>query len=165
MDSLVGFALEYVDSDPNSSIIKQGMILEYIIKVILSLNNLYGRKGNGEYPDLMELIRIADRNGLLPPDQRILDDIHALRRLRNTAVHEFVGDPSKAERHMDLVYSISKWFVKKIGIYRNVYVVGEPYLPYGEQGYEDRWTEDIELPLSMNESVLDYTRRILSELH
>lgn len=171
LDQLIEFALKYVDSDPNSSIIKQGMILEYIIKNLLYINHFYNPKDAGEYLPLNNLITIAKKNNLLPKNQRVRDDIYNLKTSRNDAVHEFKGNPHDAKQHIDFICSFSKWFIENFACHKhsdyNGFCVEEssvPYRAYGDYEYENLLVENIKLPLAKNETVLDYTRRKLAEL-
>lgn len=169
LESLASFAIQYVESDSNSSVIKQGMMLEHIIKVILQNNNLYFVSPKGEKPSLNEMIQLSDSYGLLPSNYNARKHIDELRRERNFAVHEFLSSSDIARKHLDFILAFSKWFMQNWARHRALV-----YYSDGGTGYsvfmlkqEFRlssilWNFPLELPLEEKESTLDYSKRVLA---
>jgi hypothetical protein len=174
LSSLASFAVEYLDSDPNSSVIKQGMILEYIIKVILKMNDLYRRSDKGEYPTLNDMITIAAQNELLPKNENVLKQMDSLRRERNFAVHEFLSSPKIAKRHLEFIKELCHWFINNWVKFKTLEYyadggTGEFCFRLNDQYRLSQefcvWDLDFNVPLQDGESMQSYTKRVLADLH
>lgn len=167
---LAEFAISYLESDPNSSVIKQGMMLEHIMKTVLKKNSLYTRGTDGAYPSLNEMIDIADREMLLPTDPGTRQRMDSLRKERNFAVHEFLSNSSIAEKHIGFILGFSKWFIKTWAIHRE-----KVFYSDGGQGWAvfrykveyrlegELWNFPLQLPVKEGESILDYSRRTIQK--
>lgn len=102
-------AESYVDSDPNSSLMKQGMIGESIVSMMFNFDRLpepYDNKA-------VNRINVLQREGLLP--KNVVDVLHLLRRFRNKAAHEGWGDSTTAGRFLPIVHSLTGWFARTYG--------------------------------------------------
>ena len=167
---LAEFAISYLESDPNSSVIKQGMMLEHIMKTVLKKNNLYARGMDGSYPSLNDMIIIAENEKLLPTDPGTRQRMDALRKERNFAVHEFLGRSSIAEKHIGFILSFSKWFMKTWATHRELIFYYDGGQGWGIFKYKDEyrfegelWDFPLQLPVKEGESVLEYSRRTIQK--
>ena len=168
LQPLSEFAISYLDTDPNSSVIKQGMMLEHIMKTILRQNNLFNRGYKNEYPSLNEMINIADENELLPTDPGTLQRIDNLRKERNYAVHEFLGDERIARKHIGFILSFSRWFINTWAKHKEFVLYHDGGEGWGVFSLKDDYRLrvsynpiEMHLPLKPNESVLKYSRRTI----
>ena len=166
--TLAEFAINYIENDPNSSVIKQGMMLEHIMKTILKKNNLYTRGVRGERPSLNDMVEIADNENLLPTDPGTRKRIDSLRKERNFAVHEFLSKSSIAEEHIGFILSFSKWFMNTWAKYRESIFYRDGGQGWGVFDFKDKyrleadlWDFPLELPVNEGESLLDYSRRTI----
>lgn len=99
----------YRESDPSTSIMKQGQIGEFIITMVFKFDQVpepYENKA-------INRIDALQREGLLPQD--IVSILHILRKARNKAVHEGWGDVETATRFLHGVHSLTAWFARTYG--------------------------------------------------
>lgn len=161
---LAGFATSYLESDPNSSLIKQGMIIEYILKSILVINN---RCTEDDYPELNAMIDDAAYIDILPKDKNTRGILGSIRRNRNNAVHRFEGDPKKAHEHMDFLVRFCKWFMKYFTTRKaDVYMVCERSVPYGgrrEESSQSRYVLISQSFYTGYSSMEEYTQKALED--
>ena len=93
-------ARDYITSDPNASIIKQGMMLEYLCRGYLDEEGLMdsvpavGR--NQGWPTLDDMLEYLYDKGVIPDDRVNRVVCEAVRRNRNRAVHEFLDSKATA---------------------------------------------------------------------
>lgn len=94
----------YRQSDPNSSLIKMGMIGESIVSMIFDFDRV------PEPVDNRAVIRIGalQREGLLPKD--VLEILHLIRKARNRAAHDGWGDQATASQFLPVIHSLAGWF-------------------------------------------------------
>lgn len=102
-------AEKYCFSDPNSCLMKLGMIGETIVKLIFTYDKIY-------YPhDNTAAMRIdtLQREGLLTRD--LTDILHAIRKARNKAVHNNYASISECKVLLQMAYSLCEWFMQTYG--------------------------------------------------
>ena len=103
------FAEQYCFSDPNSSILKSGMINETIINLIFTYDRITLPYEN----TAVNRINTLSREGMITRD--ICDIMHALRKSRNDASHENYDTPEKAKVLLEMSYSLCEWFMQTYG--------------------------------------------------
>lgn len=103
---------KYVYSDPNTSIIKQGMLSEVMVKYMLAYDGI----AEPEYDNThANRIRLLKRKDLLP---REIDNIlFILRKGRNDAAHNVSGEKEMALGNLKLLYDLCVWFMQIYGDY------------------------------------------------
>ena len=102
-------AEQYCYSDPNSSLLKSGMIGETIINLIFRYDNIPLPYDN----TAVAKIDTVYREGLITRD--LCDIFHTLRKLRNKAAHENYGAVEEAVMVLEMAYSICEWFMQTYG--------------------------------------------------
>lgn len=103
-------AEKYIYSDPNSSIMKQGMCAEKIVKYMLAYEGI--PEPEEDNTQVMR-IRLLKDNDLLPYE--IKNTLHILRRDRNDATHEAMDEQSVALGNLELLYKLCVWFMQVYG--------------------------------------------------
>ncbi|MBR1770546.1 MAG: DEAD/DEAH box helicase family protein, partial [Lachnospiraceae bacterium] len=103
-------AEKYIYSDPNSSIMKQGMCAEQIVKYMLAYEGI--PEPEVDNTQVMR-IRLLRDEGLLPYE--IKTTLHILRKDRNDASHEAMDEQAKALRNLELLYKLCVWFMQVYG--------------------------------------------------
>lgn len=103
------FAELYCFSDPNSSILKSGMINESIVNLVFTYDSIPLPYEN----TAVNRINTLSREGMITRD--ICDIMHALRKSRNDASHENYDDPAKAKVLLEMAYSLCEWFMQTYG--------------------------------------------------
>ena len=103
------FAEQYCLSDPNSSIMKSGMMNETLVNLIFTFDRLPLPVEN----TAVNRINTLFREGMITRD--ISDIMHALRKARNEASHENYDDSEKAKILLEMAYSLSEWFMQTYG--------------------------------------------------
>ena len=100
LDHMAVKARDYITSDPNASIIKQGMMLEYLCRGYLDEAGLMDRLTvtfrNPVKPTLDDMLEYLYDKGVIPDDRVNRVVCEAVRRNRNRAVHEFLDMQSTA---------------------------------------------------------------------
>ena len=90
---------KYVYSDPNTSIMKQGMLSEVMVKYMLAYDGI----AEPEYDNThANRIRLLKQNDLLPSATD--NTLYVLRKARNDAAHEIADDEEKALNNLQLLY-------------------------------------------------------------
>lgn len=99
----------YCKSDPNSSLIKIGMLGETIVNLI------YGFTGLDEPYDGKAVSKInkLEREGYLPA--QVASVLHVMRKDRNKAVHDGFSSSSHASALVPIVYNLCQWFAMAYG--------------------------------------------------
>lgn len=111
---------KYVYSDPNTSIIKQGMLAEVMVKYMLAYDGI----AEPEYDNThANRIRLLKQNDLLPFE--INNTLYILRKARNDAAHEISDETDKALNNLQLLFELCVWFMQTYGDYN---YKPEPYL-------------------------------------
>ena len=104
-----GLAEQYCYSDSNSCLMKLGMIGETIVNLIFSYDRI-------PLPyDNTAVVRIDTlfREGLITRD--LSDILHALRKVRNKAVHENYSSIEEGKILLQMAYSLCEWFMQTYG--------------------------------------------------
>ncbi|MGV0626723.1 type I restriction-modification system endonuclease [Mycolicibacter minnesotensis] len=107
--TLGNLAEGYRQSDPNSSLMKLGLIGESIVSMMFKFDNVK------EPGDNRAIVRIdaLQREGLLPND--VVEVLHLLRKARNKAAHDGWGDEATASQFLPVVHSLAGWFATTYG--------------------------------------------------
>ncbi len=112
---------KYVYSDPNTSIIKQGMLAEVMVKYMLAYDGI----AEPEYDNThANRIRLLKQNDLLPYE--INNTLYILRKARNDASHEAADEQSTALNNLQLLYELCVWYMQTYGDYS---YVAQDYIP------------------------------------
>lgn len=90
------FARQYVHSDPASCIVKQGMIVEYIVTRFLAEMGMADT--NGWDMGISEKLRILRDEGYWSMD--LFRIANTIRKHRNKAVHQFICEESVCRKMM-----------------------------------------------------------------
>ena len=98
-------AENYIYDDPNSCLIKLGMLAEHIVSYIVDVNGIVMLEDANTQADK---IRQLKAKALLPRD---IDDIlYGLRKARNEAVHAKLDSFERACLMLELAYKLCIWF-------------------------------------------------------
>ena len=103
---------KYVYSDPNTSIIKQGMLSEMMVKYMLAYDGIEEPVNDNTHANR---IRILKNRDLLPYE--IDNTLYILRKARNDAAHEAMDENGKALNNLELLYELCVWFMQIYGDY------------------------------------------------
>ena len=131
-------AEKYLYSDSNSCLMKLGMIGETIVNLIFTYDKI-SLPANNTAADRIHVLR---REGMLTPD--LADILHALRKIRNKAVHENYSSVKDGKVLLQMAHSLCEWFMQTYGdwSYQN-----QPFvmpLETTEQVVADRHSEQAE---------------------
>lgn len=100
LDHLAVKARGYITTDPNASMVKQGMMLEYLCRSYLDEEGLMDRVPvvgrNQGRPTLDDMLEYMYGEGVIPDDRVNRIVCEAVRRNRNRAVHEFLDSKAAA---------------------------------------------------------------------
>lgn len=111
---------KYVYSDPNTSVIKQGMLSEVMVKYMLAYDGI----AEPEYDNThANRIRLLKQNDLLPYE--VKNTLYILRKDRNNAAHNAADEGGRALSNLELLYDLCVWFMQTYGDYN---YVPEPYV-------------------------------------
>lgn len=103
---------KYVYSDPNTSIIKQGMLSEVMVKYMLAYDGIAEPAYDNTHANR---IRILKNNDLLP--REIDNTLYILRKARNDAAHNASDEGEKALNNLQLMYELCVWYMQTYGDY------------------------------------------------
>lgn len=103
-------AESYVYSDPNASMIKQGMFAERLVKYMLAYDGIAEPGYDNTHANR---IRRLKENGLLPGD--IDNTLYVIRRMRNDATHGGDDDLERARDNLRLTFDLGVWFMQTYG--------------------------------------------------
>lgn len=98
---------KYVYSDPNTSIIKQGMLAEVMVKYMLAYDGIKEPDYDNTHANRIKLLK---RNDLLP--REIDNTFYILRKARNDAAHEAKDEGEKALNNLGLLYELCVWYMQ-----------------------------------------------------
>lgn len=104
-----GLAEQYCYTDPNSCLMKLGMIGETIVNLMFTYDKIPMPYEN----TAVNRINVLSSEGLLTKD--LTDILHALRKVRNKAVHENYAKESDCPIFLQMAYSLSEWFMQTYG--------------------------------------------------
>ena len=99
-------------SDPNTSLIKQGMLAENIAKYMLAYDGLQEPEYDNTHANR---IKILKQNDLLPKE--IDNTFRILRLTRNDATHNGMDSKEQALSNLKLTYELCVWFMQTYGDY------------------------------------------------
>ena len=103
---------KYVYSDPNTSVIKQGMLAEVMVKYMLAYDGIKEPDYDNTHANR---IRLLKRNDLLP--REIDNTLYILRKDRNNAAHNGADEGEKALNNLPLLYELCVWYMQTYGDY------------------------------------------------
>ncbi len=103
---------KYVYSDPNTSVIKQGMLAEVMVKYMLAYDGIKEPDYDNTHANR---IRLLKRNDLLPHE--IDNTLYILRKDRNNAAHNGADEGEKALNNLPLLYELCVWYMQTYGDY------------------------------------------------
>ena len=103
---------KYVYSDPNTSIIKQGILSEVMVKYMLAYDGIAEPAYDNTHANR---IRILKNNDLLP--REIDNTLYILRKARNDAAHNAADEGEKALNNLQLMYELCVWYMQTYGDY------------------------------------------------
>lgn len=104
-----GLAEKYCYSDSNSCLMKLGMIGETIINLMFTYDGIALPNENTAVNRITTLFR----EGLLTQD--LVDILHALRKIRNKAVHENYSSVADGKTLLQMAHSLCEWFMQTYG--------------------------------------------------
>ena len=104
-----GLAEQYCYSDSNSCLMKLGMIGETIVNLIFSYDRIPLPFDNTAVVRIDTLLR----EGMITRD--LSDLLHALRKVRNKAVHENYASVEEGKTLLQMAYSLCEWFMQTYG--------------------------------------------------
>jgi type I restriction enzyme R subunit len=118
-------AEKYLYSDSNSCLMKLGMIGETIVNLIFTYDRIPLPSDN----TAVNRIDALYREGMITRD--LVDVLHALRKIRNKAVHENYASIGEGKTLLQMAYGLCEWFYQTYGdwAYQNQSFVMPPEKP------------------------------------
>jgi len=105
-------AESYVFSDPNASMIKQGMFAERMVQYMLAYEGLKEPNYENTHSNRISILK---KNDLLPKD--VDDSLRVIRITRNKATHAGENDLERAKDNLHLTFDLAVWFMQVYGDY------------------------------------------------
>lgn len=99
----------YLYSDSNSCLMKLGMIGETVVNLMFTYDRIMLPSEN----TAVNRIGVLFREGLLTQD--LVDVLHALRKVRNKAVHENYSSVEDGKVLLQMAHSLCEWFMQTYG--------------------------------------------------
>lgn len=99
----------YLYSDSNSCLMKLGMIGETVVNLMFTYDRIVPPSEN----TAVNRIGVLFREGLLTQD--LVDILHALRKVRNKAVHENYSSVEDGKVLLQMAHSLCEWFMQTYG--------------------------------------------------
>lgn len=99
----------YLHSDSNSCLMKLGMIGETVVNLMFTYDRIAPPSEN----TAVNRIGVLFREGLLTQD--LVDILHALRKVRNKAVHENYSSVEDGKVLLQMAHSLCEWFMQTYG--------------------------------------------------
>lgn len=99
----------YLYSDSNSCLMKLGMIGETVVNLMFTYDRIMPPSEN----TAVNRIGVLFREGLLTQD--LVDVLHALRKVRNKAVHENYSSVEEGKVLLQMAHSLCEWFMQTYG--------------------------------------------------
>ena len=99
----------YLYSDSNSCLMKLGMIGETVVNLMFTYDRITLPFEN----TAVNRIAALSREGLLTQD--LVDILHALRKIRNKAVHDNYASVSDGKSLLQMAHSLCEWFMQTYG--------------------------------------------------
>ena len=127
----------YLYSDSNSCLMKLGMIGETVVNLMFTYDNIPLPRDNSA----VERINVLARQGFLTKD--LVDILHALRKVRNKAVHNNYESVSDGKALLEMAHSLCEWFMQTYGDWRYqnqafVLPLEERQVPQADRAAEER---------------------------
>ena len=104
-------AEQYIKSDPNSCLMKLGMMGETIVNLMFNYDNIALPAADED--NASRRIRKLYNEELLSDD--LTDILHRLRKARNKAIHENFGNSLFCEPLLRAAYRLCEWFMQTYG--------------------------------------------------
>ena len=155
-------AEEYSHSDPNSCLMKLGMIGETIVNLMFT----YDRIPLPEENTAVKRIDTLYREGLLTQD--LAEILHTLRKVRNKAVHENYSSEAAGVALLPMAYSLCEWFMQTYGDWNYQHHEFVPPVPAqqartadkaAEEQKETRLAQEAETKAAQTEAISKDSRR------
>ena len=152
----------YLYSDSNSCLMKLGMIGETVVNLMFTYDRITLPAEN----TAVNRIAVLFREGLLTQD--LVDILHALRKVRNKAVHENYASVVDGKVLLQMAHSLCEWFMQTYGDwnYKNKPFVLPANLPVevstdtgAEQEHEKQLSKEAEEKAAASDSVAKEKRR------
>lgn len=102
-------AEQYCYTDPNSCLMKLGMIGETIVNLMFTYDKLPVPYDNSA----VNRINVLFSEGFLTKD--LVDILHSLRKIRNKAVHENYAEAADCPICLQMAHGLSEWFMQTYG--------------------------------------------------
>ena len=99
----------YLCTDSNSCLMKLGMIGETVVNLMFTYDRITLPSEN----TAVNRIGVLFREGLLTQD--LVDILHALRKVRNKAVHENYSSVEEGKVLLQMAHSLCEWFMQTYG--------------------------------------------------
>ncbi len=99
----------YLYSDSNSCLMKLGMIEETLVNLMFTYDHIAFPAEN----TAANRITVLYQEGLLT--RELVEILHALRKVRNKAVHENYASISEGKVLLQMAYSLCEWFMQTYG--------------------------------------------------
>lgn len=107
----IGQAAEnYLYTDPNSCLIKLGMLAERLVLEIFAFENIAQPDTDNTHSNRIYILK---REGLIP--QKIDDILYTLRKKRNDAVHSGLDSVDTAKSLIKMTFNLAAWFMEVYG--------------------------------------------------
>ena len=107
--NLGALAETYLYTDPNTAMIKLGILCESIIELIYRYDRVTPPREN----TAVKRIDTLARENQLPKE--VVDILHLVRKSRNKAAHQHWGSTAAVERFLPMVHSLAWWFEASYG--------------------------------------------------
>ena len=152
----------YLYSDSNSCLMKLGMIGETVVNLMFTYDRITLPAEN----TAVNRIVVLFREGLLTQD--LVDILHALRKVRNKAVHENYASVADGKVLLQMAHSLCEWFMQTYGDwnYKNKPFILPADLPVeastdtgAEQEHEKQLSKEAEEKAAASDSVAKEKRR------
>lgn len=146
----------YLYSDSNSCLMKLGMIGETVVNLMFTYDRITLPAEN----TAVNRIVVLFREGLLTQD--LVDILHALRKVRNKAVHENYASVADGKVLLQMAHSLCEWFMQTYGDwnYKNKPFILPADLPVeastdtgAEQEHEKQLSKEAEEKAAASDSV------------
>lgn len=117
-------AEKYLYSDPNTSMIKAGLVAEGIARIIVDYEAIHTESDD----TFATIVSKLKGTGVLPAD--ISDDFYHVRKARNLAAHEGLDSLQRARISLECTFNIAAWFME---VYEDWNFVPPKYIEPAEE--------------------------------
>lgn len=101
-----------VEIDPNTCLMKLGMLGETVVHLIYDIDGIEQQEGDTAAQRIQRLVY----DGSI--DRSLADVLHRLRKKRNLAAHEGLDSAEDAQALLPMAHSVAEWFYETYGDYR-----------------------------------------------